>query len=155
VKSKLSTSAVSVSTLLLALLVATPCARAQNNANIAGTWSILWASQEGGPRFMAMIQFSSDGNIATTETDEFATSAGVWQRVDGHTYALTVYQFAFAQLGQPYQGTFKTSAKLKLTPNSEQLSGNYHLDFYDTNGVLQFSDDGTITGYRVHVEMMP
>ena len=158
-KRKLSTFAIPVSTVLLALLlVAASPAQAQNNnnnTNIAGTWTGLWTSTEGGPQFVFMIQFSSDGNLITTETDEFAVSQGVWQRVDGHTYALTIYSYAFPAFGQPYQGTFKTNAKLKLSSNSEKLSGKYHLDFYDTNGVLQFSDDGTITGYRVHVQIMP
>jgi len=159
-KRKLSTFAIPVSTLLLALLLgaATP-AQAQNNTNndsgIAGTWTGLWTSQDGGPQFVFMIQFGSEGTITTTETDAFATSTGVWQRVDGLTYALNIYQYAFSALGQPYQGTFKTRAKLKLTPNGEAFSGKYHLDFYDTNNVLQFSDDGTLTGVRDHVQMMP
>lgn len=158
-KRKLSTYSIPVSTLLLALLlvVATP-AQAQNNSNndssIAGTWTGLWTSQVV-PQFMFMIQFGSEGTITTTETDAFATSAGVWQRVDGQTYALNLYQYSFSALGQPYQGTFKTRAKLKLTSNGEAFSGKYHLDFYDTNNVLQFSDDGTLTGYRNHVQMMP
>src|SRR5271166_4288266 len=104
-KRKLSTYSIPVSTLLLALLLvaATP-AQAQNSgnndSNIAGTWTGLWTSQDGGPQFVFMIQFGSEGNISTTETDAFATSAGVWQRVDGQTYALTIYQYAFSALGQ-------------------------------------------------------
>lgn len=153
----LSAYSLPLNTLLLALLLVaagTP-AQGQSNTNIAGTWNVVWASTDGGPQFVAMIQFSSDGNLITTETDAFAVSMGVWQRVDWHTYALTVYSYAFPAFGQPYQGTFKSRARLRLTPNSEVLSGNYHLDFYDTNGVLQFSDDGTITGSRVHVQLMP
>ena len=107
------------------------------------------------PPFLLTIQFSSDGNLITTETDEFAVSMGVWNRVDGHTYALSIDSLAFNALGQPYVGTFKTNAKVTLTPNSETLSGKFHLDFYDTNGVLQFSDDGPLTGSRNHVRPMP
>jgi hypothetical protein len=158
-KRKLSNYSIPVSTLLLALLLlaATP-AQAQNNtsndSNIAGTWSILWTSQQV-PPFMVTIQFSSDGNVIATETDAFAISQGVWLRVDGQSYALTVYQYAFGALGQPYRGTFKTNLKLKLSPNGEKLAGKYHLDFYDTKGVPQFSDDGTVAGSRVHVQKMP
>ena len=107
------------------------------------------------PPFLLTIQFSSDGNLITTETDEFAVSMGVWQRVNGHTFALSIDQYAFNAFGQPYTGTFKTNAKVTLTPNSETLSGKFHLDFYDTNGVLQFSDDGPLTGSRNHVRPMP
>lgn len=159
-KRRISTYAIPASVLFLTLLLATAvCAEAQNitnnnSTNIAGTWTVLWTSQIV-PPFVAMIQFSSDGNLITTETDEFAVSMGVWQRVNGHTYAISIDSFAFDALGQPYTGTFKSNAKLTLTPNSETLSGKFHLDFYDTNGVLQFSDDGPITGYRNHVRPMP
>jgi len=143
------------------LLVAAAPAQAQNSSintnnstNIAGTWTVLWTSQIV-PPFLATIQFSSDGNLITTETDAFAVSMGVWKRVDGHTYALSIDSYAFSAFGQPYTGTFKSNAKLTLTPNSETLSGKFHLDFYDTNAVLQFSDDGPITGSRNHVRPMP
>jgi hypothetical protein len=127
----------------------------QTDTNLAGTWTIVWKSSDFDLQFVAMVQFSSDGNFITTESDELAISQGVWQRVDGQTYLITGYEYDFPGFLQPYQGTFKNRARLKVSPNNEILSGNYHLDYYDTHGVLQFSDDGTISGYRVHVQAMP
>ena len=158
-KPKLSAFAAPASVLLLTLLLVTASSAqvatdTNNSTNIAGTWTVLWTSQIV-PPFLATIQFSSDGNLITTETDTFAVSMGVWKRVDGHTYALSIDSYYFPAFGQPYAGTFKSNAKVTLTPNSETLSGKFHLDFYDTNGVLQFSDDGPLTGTRNHVRPMP
>ena len=101
-KPKPSAFAIPVSTLLLTLLlVAAASAQVSTSPNnsIAGTWTGMWSSTEGGPQFVLTMQFGSDGNFNTTETDEFAITQGVWQRVDPHTFALTTYGFDFAALG--------------------------------------------------------
>src|SRR5271166_1739470 len=155
-KPKLSAHAISASMLLLMLLLsATAQAQAQNNNTIAGTWTGMWSSTQGGPQFVLTEQFSSDGNFISTETDEFAVTQGVWQRVDPRTFALTLYQFDFPALGQPYDGVFKVNAKLKLSKDGEAFSGNGHLEFRDPTGVLLFTDDAIMTGYRVHVQILP
>ena len=56
---------------------------------------------------------------------------------------------------QPYDGVFKVNAKLKLSKDGESFSGNAQLEFRDPNGVLLFTDEATMTGYRVHVQPMP
>jgi len=113
-KRTLSTNAIAVSVLLLTLLlVSTSSAQVQNSSNsnsIAGTWTGMWSSTQGGPKFVLMSQFNSDGNFNASETDEFAVTQGVWQRVDPRTFALTAYQFDFPALGQPYDGVFKVNA---------------------------------------------
>jgi len=158
-KRTLSTNAIAVSVLLLTLLlVSTSSAQVQNSSNsnsIAGTWTGMWSSTQGGPKFVLMSQFNSDGNFNASETDEFAVTQGVWQRVDPRTFALTAYQFDFPALGQPYDGVFKVNANLKLSKDGESFSGNGHLEFRDPNGVLLFTDDAIMTGYRVHVQVGP
>jgi len=155
-KPKLSAYAIPVSVLLVSMLLVTAApVQAQNNNTIAGTWTGMWSSTQGGPQFVLTMQFGSEGNFITTETDEFAITQGVWQRVDPHTFALTTYGYDFAALQQPYDGVFKVNAKLKLSKDGESFSGNAHLEFRDPNGVLQFTDDATMTGYRVHVQMLP
>ena len=156
-KTKMSAYAMPVCVSLLTLLMvgAVP-AQAQNNNTITGTWTGMWSSTQGGPQFVLTEQFSSDGNFVSTETDEFAVTQGVWQRVDPpRTFALTAYQYGFAAFGQPYNGVFKVNAKLKLSKDGESFSGNAHLEFRDSNGVLQFTDDAVMTGYRVHVQVGP
>jgi hypothetical protein len=158
-KPKPSAFAIPVSTLLLTLLlVATTSAQVQNSTNnnsIAGTWTGMWSSTEGGPKFVLMSQFNADGNFNASETDEFAVTQGVWQRVEPRTVALTAYQFDFPALGQPYDGVFKVNARLNLSKDGESFSGRGHLEFRDPNGVLLFTDDAIMTGYRVHVQPMP
>ena len=155
-KPKLSAYAIPASVLLLTLLLAAAIpAQAENNNNIAGTWTGMWSSTQGGPQFVLMSQFNSDGNFNASETDEFAVTQGVWQRVEPRIFALTAYQFDFPALGQPYDGVFKVNAKLKLSKDGESFSGNAHLEFRDPNGVLLFTDDAIMTGYRVHVLVVP
>ena len=153
---KLSTYALTASMLLLTLLAfATTSAHAQNNNTIAGTWTGMWSSTQGGPQFVLMSQFNSDGNFNASETDEFAVTQGVWERVEPRVFALTAYQFDFTALGKPYDGVFKVNAKLKLSKDGETFSGNGHLEFRDPNGVLLFTDDAIMTGSRVHVQVGP
>ena len=91
-KRTLSTNAIAVSVLLLTLLlVSTSSAQVQNSSNsnsIAGTWTGMWSSTQGGPKFVLMSQFNSDGNFNASETDEFAVTQGsgsVWIRVLSHS----------------------------------------------------------------------
>ena len=155
-KPKLSAFAAPASVLLLTLLlVAAAPAQAQNNNTITGMWTGMWSSTQGGPHFVLTSQFSSDGNFNATESDEFAVTQGVWQRVDPRTFELTAYQFDFPALGQPTDGVFKVNAKLNLSKDGESFSGNAHLEFRDPNGVLLFTDDAIMTGSRVHVQVGP
>ena len=101
-KPKPSAFAIPVSVLLLTLLLvaATSAQVSDQHQQQQHRWHLdrYVELTEGGPPFVLTMQFSSDGNFITTETDEFAVTQGVWQRVDPHTFALTTYGYDFAAL---------------------------------------------------------
>jgi hypothetical protein len=120
-----------------------------------GTWSGTWTSDNNQvPPFAFYMQLGLDGNVSTTESDEFAISKGVWAVLSKDSANLTLYQYSFSALETPYQGIFKVRANVSVSPNGEQISGRYYLEFFDPNNVLQFTDTGKIEGHRVHVEPM-
>lgn len=147
--------------LLAALMVAASLSSAQTAAapsafRYVGTWNGIWTSDNNQvPPFAFYIQFGLDGNVSTAESDEFAISRGVWAVLNRDSANLTLYQYSFNALETPYQGTFKVRAKVSVSPDGEQISGRYYLEFFDPNNVLQFTDTGKFEGHRVHVEAMP
>lgn len=145
----------------LSLLLSLGIANAQSvaahtAARYVGTWAGVWTSDDGDiPPFVFQMQLSSDGNVLTTESDELAVSQGVWALGTQDFANLTAYQYSFSALQTPFQGIFKVRAKIKVTPDGEHLTGNYLLEFDDTNGALQFTDTGKFTMGRVHVQPLP
>jgi hypothetical protein len=121
---------------------------------LAGTWLMQVAPDPSDPAapppFAALITFTADGNLFTTETDEQTISQGVWAKIGNHQYALSALQFEFDS-PNVWGGTFKIRAKLTLSQNGNSFDGPYHLDFLDTNGNLLFSGIGKLSGSRVQL----
>jgi len=125
---------------------------------LMGTWFTVVAPNPNDPTapppFSAVITFTADGNLLTTETDEQTISQGVWVNSGHHQFSLTAFQFAF-DTPNVWGGTFKIRAKLTLDDNGTHFDGPYRLDFYDTKGNFLFSGEGSLGGERIHVEAMP
>src|SRR5581483_1985791 len=124
-------------------------ASAQNNNQgntLTGLWNVTVTDPGGPPPFVAMITFNADGTLMATETDEQRVTQGLWHKAGEHDFSLVTYQFDF----EPnFDGTFRLTSKVKLDQNKNHLSGPFHIEFFDTNGNLLFTSDGTLDGTRV------
>jgi len=126
--------------------------------NPTGTWLTLVTPDPSDPTapppFSALITFTADGNVYTTETDEQTISQGVWAINGHHQVSLTAFQFEF-DTPNVWGGTFKIRSKLTLDNNGNSFNGPYRVDFFDTNGNFLFSGVGTLAGTRIHLESLP
>jgi hypothetical protein len=150
--------------MVFAVMLASVAAKAVTNGNgqaktsLTGTWITTVAPDPSDlnapPPFTALITFTADGNLFTTETDEQAISQGVWASTGPRQFLLTAYQFEF-DTPNVWDGTFKIRAALTLDSDGMHYQGPYRLDFFDTAGNAVFTGVGTLSGQRVVVEPMP
>jgi hypothetical protein len=107
------------------------------------------------PPFVALGQFSLDGNFLSTESDLYEPPAGtpgqgVWSPAPSRGFDFMFYAFLFDDAH--FMGMSKIRAHGQLDQSATSMKGTYKVEFHDVNGSLLFSGTGTFDGVPLAVE---
>ena len=125
-----------------------------HDTTLVGSWFVT-VTPTVMPAFVGLTTIGADGSVIETNALTLASSLespghGRWVRITAHRYALTFVNLEVNPDGS-YAGTGKVHATVILT-SSGQLTGTFEVALLDPNGVLLFSDSGTVSGKRIEVE---
>lgn len=116
-----------------------------------GSWSVTVVHGDQ-PTAIALVSFSSDGTM--TDIENGVAGVGVWEKISADKYAFTVLLRLDPNLA-PQLFSAKTVSTFTLSQDGETYSGPFVVTLYDQQGTPMFSESGTATGVRMHVEPMP
>jgi hypothetical protein len=116
---------------------------------LEGAWTVN-VSPDGGPSFVDLASFLSDGTANIIESD--GVGIGVWEKLTGDNYAFTF--LVFIKEGDAYL-TAKVRSTVKLSADKEHYNGSYFFQIWGSDGGLIAEGSGTAEGIRQHVELMP
>ena len=127
---------------------------------IEGTWRTAGSFDSGGTD-QALFTFSAgrnDGEGTVLHSDNLffvaapscLTSQGVWRKAGDKTFIATDEAFCFDTTNNfAPAGTIRFRTAVTVGDKGITLTGKLHIDAFDTNGTLVFTDDGTIQGSRM------
>ena len=122
---------------------------------VVGSWFVS-VTPSVMPAFVGLITASADGGVIETNALTLASSLespghGQWMRTKHGRYALTFVNLEVNPDGS-FAGTGKVRSTVTLGASGNELSGTFQVDIFDPNGVLLFSDSGTVSATRIEVE---
>jgi hypothetical protein len=122
---------------------------------VVGSWFVT-VTPSVMPAFVGLITSSADGGLIETNALTLASSLespghGQWIRIKPGRYAMTFVNLEVNPDGS-FAGTGKVRSTVTLDPSGNELSGTFQVDIFDPNGVLLFSDSGTVSATRIEVE---
>jgi hypothetical protein len=122
---------------------------------IVGSWFVT-VTPNIMPAFVGLITATADGGLIETNALTLASSLespghGRWIHTTYGKYAITFVNLEVNPDGS-FAGTGKVRAKLTLAPSGDDISGTFDVDILDPNGVVLFSDSGTVSATRIEVE---
>jgi len=124
---------------------------------LPGTWLIRITPQgdQAPPPFVVLGQFSSEGNFVSTESDLYVPPAGtpgqgVWEPAPDRSFDLVQFAFLFDE--GSFVGMSKVSGHGQLDQSATSFRGTYKVEFFDTNGVQQFSGPGIFDGFVIGIQ---
>jgi hypothetical protein len=84
------------------------------------------------------------------------TAQGVWKRTGDRNFIATDEGFCFdTNNGFAPAGKVKFKAAIRLNEKGSQFKGTLHIEGFDVDGNLVFSDDATLHGTRMRAEPPP
>jgi hypothetical protein len=108
------------------------------------------------PTFDSLMTFDPGGGL--TETSNTGTALrgpahGVWERIDGRSYATTMLFFRFNPQTGAFLGTQKVNRTMRLSQDGQTFEAVSLASQYDPDGVLTVGGlRATETGERIDVE---
>jgi hypothetical protein len=134
-------------------------AEAEGNS-IEGSWVVtvtrLNPPPNVPPTFKSLITF--DGGRGMTETSNTGTALrgpahGVWERIDGRSYATTMLFFRFNPQTGAFLGTQKVNRTMRLSQDGQTFEAVSLASQYDPAGALTLGGlHATETGERMDIE---
>jgi hypothetical protein len=130
---------------------------------LAGTWRATETFIDGSA-FDVLFTFGAgknpdNGTVAHSDELFFTgspsclTTQGVWARGGGRSYLATDEGFCFDTFnGFVPAGKIKFKSAVKLSPTGSAFTGKMHIEGYDADGNLVFSDDAALAGTRMRAE---
>jgi hypothetical protein len=86
-------------------------------------------------------------------------SQGVWKRSGDRRFIATDEGFCFDSSGQPPTfdpfGKIKFESSIRLNNQGTEFTGTMHIEGFDVDGNLVFSDDANLHGVRMRAEAPP
>jgi hypothetical protein len=132
---------------------------------IEGTWRATGSFDSGGSD-IALFTFGAgkDGEGVVAHSDNLflvavpscLTSQGVWKKAGDKNFIATDEAFCFDSTnGFAPAGTIRFRTAVTVSDKWTQFSGRLHIDAFDNDGNLVFSDDATVQGTRMQVIAPP
>jgi len=138
--------------------------RTQSNGNsVEGSWIVTVTRLNPPPNvpstFKSLMTFDAGGgqtDTSNTGTTLRGPAHGVWERIDGRSYATTMLFFRFNPQTGAFLGTQKVNRTMRLSQNGQMFAAVSLAAQYDPAGVLILGGlRATETGERIDVEQIP
>lgn len=135
-------------------------AEADDAVRVEGTWRGK-GTFDSGSQDVFLYTFGagkSHSNGVVTHSDNLffvpapscLTAQGAWKRTGSNSFIATDEAYCFDSTNDfAFGGTIRFKTAIKLNPRGTAFEGRIHLDAFDPDGNLVFSDDGTIQATRV------
>ncbi len=122
----------------------------RNHRGLDGAWEVE-VSPDGGVPFVNFSAKTKDGLIINTNELGF-TSVGEWQLLGKRRFA--VMFTGFQDIGEGGVIRYVVRATVDLGYDKQSYAGPFVTDVYDAEGNLLFSMTGTVSGTRMHAEVV-
>ena len=138
--------------------------RTQSNGNsVEGSWTVtvtrLNPPPNVPPTFKSLMTFAAGGGLietSNTGTTLRGPAHGVWERINGRSYATTMLFFRFNPQTGAFLGTQKVNRTMRLSQDGHTFAAVSLAAQYDPDGVLILGGlRATETGERIEVERIP
>ena len=140
-------------------------AAAEGSNGLEGTWRATGTFNSGGSD-KALFSFGggrdNEGVVVHSDNLFFVpvpsclSSQGVWKKTGDRSFIATDEAFCFDSTSDfAPAGTIRFRTSVTVNDRGTQFSGRLHIDAFDVDGNLVFSDDGTVQGVRMQAVAPP
>jgi hypothetical protein len=143
---------------LLESIITPEKAVATVNQTLEGTW-LLEVRRPGAPVTLppdlGPITFQPDGtSVASPADGTQSTNHGVWVRVGGRKYLLTMFVFNSTRAGSSLPSLIKVRINVQVSPDGQTVKGTTELVILDKDGKMMATiPGGTYSGVRLSPEI--